>query len=227
MSILLFALKLLGWILLGLLALLLLLLLLPVTAMAKYDAGGFELWLSVLGLRFHAVDPAREKKAKEKKKPQGEEKEAGGEKEKKKARAKPQIDWELVKALLAPGGRAVKLVFGSLRWRHIRLRLVVGGADPCDVGIRTGRTWAALGALLSLALGLWKHMSFDELTVLPDFLDDKADEALYAAWLTVQPIVFLAAACIVLWRIVCYKIHSAREEVPQTKEKTEYERTTA
>lgn len=225
LGVLLFVLKLLGWLLLGLLVLLLLLLVTPVTVKARYENSELRVRIRVLFFEFAAVDPDKPaRKKKEEKEPAAEEQAAPSEKP---AKEKKKLDWELIRAAIRPGGRALGFFLGSLRWSHICVRMVVAGEDAFEVGTATGKAWETVGGLFTAARHIWKHVRVDELCVIPDFLDEHGDEEHYAAWVTALPINLVIAFFILFNRIVAYKINQMKRRKAAEKETIKYGRESA
>ena len=202
MSVLLLVLKILGWTVAALLALIVLALFIPVSLLPEYAAGRFTLHMQVLCFKFGLYDSEKqargEKADKKRSQQQTEEKKEDGQKKKSK------LDAALIRALLKPAAGAVGWFLRSIRIDHVRVRLVVRGADAAQVGIRTGKVWQGLTAAILLVRQIWRPR-FDELSVLPDFLDEYRDRTLLGARITALPICLLAAAVLFLVRFMKYR----------------------
>ena len=158
-GILLLILKILAWILLGIVALVLLVLIIPVTLEIIYKEKKLRVSARYLFLRFKIYGYPKKDTVEKTAKQDDEDKEKKG------------IDFELVKKLLKPGGRAVWALLKRLKIRDVRVVIVAKGKNAADVGINAGRTWAALGAGLDIVNSIWKRVEYKEITVLPDFAE--------------------------------------------------------
>ena len=133
------------WIALGVL---ILLAVLPLGVRAAYDADGPQLWVVIGPVRLQLLPgKGKDKKTKEekpKKEPKEKPKAAGSTGAKKKDKGGPISDFlPLVQILLD----LLADFKGKLRVDILELDLVLAGGDPCDLGIKYGKAWAALGNL--------------------------------------------------------------------------------
>ena len=207
MSVLLFLVKFVGWLLLGVLGLLMLVLLFPVSAQPLYRDGRFGLWVRVFGIRLTVVDPdkPRQKRAKKDKRAA---KDTTGKKAdetdtEKSPKQKKTVDWAFLRTLLPPAGRAARLVFRGIRVTEIDAVLIVSGREPHDIGKKTGTVWAVFGELAALLQQIFGRVSFTRVDVVPDFMDEHAGRHRFGCRVTALPVTFAAAGCIVLksvWR---------------------------
>lgn len=121
---------------------------LPLGVVAQYHGGG-PLVQAYIGPVPITLYPARKKKA-EKKKPAR--KKAGSKKktgtaEKKKSGGSLADFVPLVKLAL----EFLKEFFRrKLRVRHLELKVILSGGDPCDLAVNYGKCWAAMGNLWPL-----------------------------------------------------------------------------
>lgn len=137
-------LRIVGYILLGLLALLLILLLLPVRARVRYD-GALKVWAGCGPVNLRLLPKKEGKKAapkkpkKEKKKPQ----EGDGKKPKKKRTLSLSEILDYVRVALDAVGKLRR----RLRVPHLQANLVVGGKDAAAVALTYGRLAGAISSL--------------------------------------------------------------------------------
>ncbi len=159
-------LRVLGWILLGILGLMALLLLTPVSVRAKYE-DALEVWLGLGPVKLRAFPPKKRKKAE--KQPQKAKKT-----KEKKAKQKPKTEKEpkrsplaLEKPTLAQLPDYLRLgadALGSMRRRilvrNFRLDLTLGGDDAAKTALNYGRVaalFSILGPLLERAFRVRKR----------------------------------------------------------------------
>lgn len=140
-------LKVIGWVLLGLLAVVLLLLMVPVKVRGAYRDGKAEVTVRYGPVKLQILPPKGKKESEEPKpaKPQ----KARPKKEKpKKPRAKINTEQILYALEKLPPilGRALKRTGRSIHIRPLQLYILAAGPDPAAVGILYGRLEAALAA---------------------------------------------------------------------------------
>ncbi len=204
-------LRLIGWLLLLIVAVLVLLLLTPVTAKLSYEGGALRVRVRILFVEFAAVGPDRPKK--EKKTGKGGEADRDGPQEQSEPEKKRGgLDMRMVRAVLRPGGPALIRLLRALRLRHICVRVVVAGGDPCETGIAAGRTWQALGNAFALARQIWRRLRVDELRVIPDFMDEHEGESRFSVWVTALPVRVVALLLILAVRAAAYKIRQTGKD---------------
>lgn len=181
-------LKIIGLTLAGALALILIALLIPAVLEISYRHKKLNITLKYIFFRFRLLkadvakpddEEALEEKA-----------ETGEEKEKKK---KVKLDIGIMLKLLKPGGRAVWYVTKRLRVYDICVRAVAKGADCAEVGIHSGRIWAATGALCGAVNSVWPKARYKEWTVIPDFVGGMDDQEKYGCKIAALPIIIVIA----------------------------------
>ncbi len=164
MSALLVALKVLGWILLGLLALLLLVCLAPVSVFVRYEAGELTIYARVYGIKIKLL-PGLAAKEEEKAAAQGKTEDKAKEKVK-------QLTLSTVRGYLSPGTRAAVYFFAHVRVSDVCVVLAPLCDDPMHTAFKAGREWAELGALAALAENTFKEVVIDEMRVVPVFFGE-------------------------------------------------------
>ncbi|MDO4566446.1 MAG: hypothetical protein Q4B42_03860 [Oscillospiraceae bacterium] len=172
MSVLLVILKILGWLLLGLLALLIIALFIPLKLCFRYEKGALNLEAGALGFKFDILN--REESVAEKDSVEEEKEKKESAEGKRKSAPKPDLD--TLRELMGAGGSALRRILGSLKFRRVSVVLVAHGWDAYETGVNTGRIWTGLGAALTLLLSLWPDASFEKLVVIPDFMDEHGGE---------------------------------------------------
>lgn len=83
-------------------------------------------------------------------------------------RKKARLTLNIIVTMLRGAGRLTKAVFGALRFTKIKVCLGVRGGDPAEAA----RTYGKLNAWLYPSLGVldrFVYLDFDELRILPDF----------------------------------------------------------
>ena len=194
------------------LGLVLLVLLIPITVGLHFENGEFRVWLRLWFVKFGVFPvPGWLQKLIDRF--------AGGEKKEKHPRKKdepapakaagPQpsplqklLDLlEKIRTIAANAGWFLRKVFWSLRIRHIRVLVPVGGKDVAKVGIQCGRVHAMLGAALGVLQNYFR-LQFDQLYVEPDFTGQSAQKPVFACEITAHGISIVIAAIAVLIRLV-------------------------
>lgn len=206
MSIVLLILKIIGWTLLALLAVVIIALFLPLTLSAKADDDGILVRLKILFYRRTLYDSGAPEKPE---KPPKEEKQEEPKKEKTSESSGSGIDTDMIKALVAPALSATRFILRHISITHIDLVVVIHSFDPYDTGVNTGRVWTAFGAISTLLKLTFRRTQYDRLIVIPDFMDEHADEWCFGCDVTMRGATAVAAAFIVLKRLLVYKIKSA------------------
>ncbi len=202
MRVVLLALKIVGWLLLGLLLLLVLALVMPACATVRYEAGRLIVRLRVLGIPFTVCGGEEAGRAHRKKRRNKPREETSPQEKPEKKRGRPDIA-ELA-GLLKPAAGAAGFLLRRIRFSHVRVLLVAGGRDAAEVGINTGRLWQAVGAAGALVRQLWRPQ-VEELTVLPDFLGEYAGRERVSFRVTAMPVSALAAGILLLTRYLKIK----------------------
>lgn len=100
---------------------------------------------------------------------------------------KPEKD---LHRLLHTAAQAVSLAGGVVRrllagiWIHsIRVHLPIYAGDASETAIRVGRIYAAAGASLGV-LKNFLHLSFKQYEIIPDYTNEKAEEAFFSCKIT-------------------------------------------
>ncbi len=151
-------LRILGWTLLGVLALLLVLLCVPVRLTFRFSPGGAEATLRYAFLRFPLAGEEKRRRAEEKAARQAR-KEAGRRSKKKKQEERPRSLGDKLRqarAFLPLTGPVLHLalrlagkLLRCIKIPHLRVRVQVGGEDPAKAAVQYGAISAAAGNLLA------------------------------------------------------------------------------
>lgn len=208
MSVVLTILKVLGWVLLGLLALIVALLFVPAKACFSYESSRLLVRAGALGFWIEIYDSAKKKEPKE----SGESTQPEESEPKLEAKTKSEPDIELLKTMISAGGRAVVRVLRGLRIRHICVTLIAHGFDPYETGVKTGKIWAGIGAALTLLRSIWRDLGVDRLEVIPDFMGEHKGCESISCEISSMSIGFVAALAIFGWRYLRYKIKKRSDE---------------
>lgn len=184
-------LEILGWVLLGLLALLVLLLVCPVTIRLRLDkASQLQVWVRVLFVRLRVFPlkprkPKAEKPKKAKAKKQEDEAEAPADKKKKKQRS-PAETVALIKRLAKAGLAALGAFMRHLKVRGVELVLPVHAEEASDTAVRCGQLQTAVGAARAVLDGRL-NIRYKQLQLVPDFTGNYGHLLLFACKLRFQP----------------------------------------
>ena len=144
MAVFLIVLKVILIILLSAIGLLLLLLFLPTMAIVDYREGQVSVKLRVLYFIKLKLPLSGKKKTAKPKAADQPESEAKSDKK------KPQLDFELIKKLLPPGGRLIKKICSAISITQIDVFFPVHDANPAKTALSYGRAWAAYGIIYPL-----------------------------------------------------------------------------
>jgi len=221
----------LGWILLGLLALLLIVLIMPVCVSMELREGTLSVWvrlfrvfkLKLLPLKKTAA-PKQEKEkepkpaapaAKEEKPPE----EAPAPPPKEDAAPKPKpaeapkteaeaskkkkfaITFDFIMEVLSAAGVLMRRVFRALHFRKIILVLPIHKDDAAQTALACGQVQAALSAGIA-ALENFLDLRFDGVRILPDFTDEIQAGPYVSFELATRPILLVLAGLCALWRFL-------------------------
>lgn len=187
-----------GWALLGILALILLVLLAPAAASVRFEHGQLSVKVRVLFIQKtifpqdenKKVKPKKEKKKKKKKDKPEEEQAKEPKEEKKKKTVSDYI--ALAKRLLASGKDALKPVLHNLRIIDTRLVLPVHAEEAADTALKFGRAQTAIGTARALLDGRL-DVRFKQLEVIPDFTGQRQDELFFACKIVLNPVIMVVA----------------------------------
>lgn len=181
-----------GWVLLGLLALLVLALVLPTVITVRWDRDGLRVWARVLFVRVQ-VFPFKERKAKpaREKKPK-KQKEEGDEKEEK----PPKSFGErvaFIRRLARAGMAAVRVFVRHMRINAVQVVAPLHMEDASDTALMVGRAQGAVGGLRAVLDGRLK-VRFKRIQIIPDFAGQLQDEWLFACKVAFNPVIMFKAA---------------------------------
>lgn len=203
MTILLAVLKVLGWILLGLLALVAVLLLVPLAAELTYDAGGFRARVRILGIPVRVYPlPAFVQRLldRKKRKPAPE-----AEKPPQPAKPKKKLTLSDLVELVSTAGGAMRLVLRGLWVYGIRAVVYVHKDDAAATAIACGQTQAGIHSGIAV-LRNFLHLHFRQLQVFADYDGSRADDGTFSCGIAAVPVVLLIAALWALARLSREKI---------------------
>ncbi len=157
------------WVFLALLGILLLLLLMPVCVSVEYDYTKLTVLLRVLGFKF-TLYPAKEK-AEKAPKPAEETPETPPQSDEK-PKQKPTLPTlEQISGLVSTANGAIRLLLKGVFFRKIRIVYPYHQEDPADTAIGYGKLQAYLGGAIA-TLRNFLHLSFKELSIIPDFANE-------------------------------------------------------
>lgn len=174
MSALLVALKIIGWLFVGLLALLALVCVAPVALTAAYENGELTVFARVYGVRIPIVPGLATREKKEKKQKEQPD-EPVPEKEK-----KPAPDLETLRGYLAGGAHAAAYFLARVRLQNVVVRLAPACDDAMQTAFKTGRLWAEFGALSALAQNTFREVTFEDVAITPVFSQEYAPQEKYS-----------------------------------------------
>lgn len=204
-----FVLVVLGWVLLGLLALVVLLLALPATFSVRYAQGQLTAYARIFFVKIKLYP--RPPKTREKPAPVKAEKPAGDEAEKhgKKKKRSPAETLDFAKRLAGAGWAAMKLFFRHARFHGIELVLPVHAEDAADTALRCGKIQALIGAVRAL-LEERLHLGYKRLVLIPDFTGRFAGELVAGVKLSFCPGVALGMGFVFLKHFLASRPRAAR-----------------
>lgn len=219
-----------GWVLLGLLALLLLLLFAPVSLYVRYANGSFTLKARILFV-FIRLFPQKElteqqrrakeakqaaKQAKKDAKKDAQNEEDAPKAEEPKAKRSFGQTVVLVRRLANAGLYALRMVLRHLRVRGVRLVLPVHSAEAADTAMNTGRLQAAVGTARGV-LGNLLNVRYRQLEVFPDFTGQMRNLTSFSCNVSISPVIIVAAGVAGLVRFLSSgrKKRRGRKQAPQ------------
>jgi len=219
LSIVILVLKILGWTVLGVLALVIIALFIPVHVDAQYRSGTVQAKLRWLFLSFRLFDSSVKKAAKEVK--EADEKlDAVGqgkppEEAQSKAVAKPKFraDLTLIQELLDPSSRFLRTVLRNVAFLDVCAVTVARGKDAAEVGVQTGRLWAFYGMAMGFLGSRFRTVRYREVAVIPDFTGSELDSERYSCTIRLMPYIMgVAAAALLLRSLAPLRRHSSRQQ---------------
>lgn len=213
------ALRVLLWVLAGLLVLLLIALVLPVGAQIVWEKGALTVYARAAFVRLRVYPFAeRKKKAKPGKKrpvrpkqpPQqsAAEDKTGGGASPKPAGAKPareppiRLEFTLntIRALASTAGGLIRRVLRGIRVHEVTLRLPVHGQDAADTALRYGRINALLHTTLAAVSNLMR-VECKQLALAADFTDEYKGQEYFSCKITTRLIIMVTAGIWALYRL--------------------------
>lgn len=219
-----------GWTLLGILALLILLMLLPISLQIEYAAQKLVVRVRVLFVCFR-VFPIKEKTDEQnevqeaKKQQKQEKKKAKAEKKKQKEAAKKKKSDEptdeeieekpkkkrsieelvlLGQQVLGSGVKGGKFIFKHIHLKDVEIVLPVYDEDAAQTAIKYGKAQGILAGAYAL-LQNFTHITYKRLAVIPDFLNQYKEETTFACKIEASPIIILIGTIIALRQYFAYK----------------------
>lgn len=212
-----------GWILLGILALVLIVLLAPVVVGLSYRDETFTLTLRLLGfIRLTLLPQDEEKKQKSAAK-----KEAKAAKKRKKQEEKPQKpkrkrtlkQWlYLIKRILYSADAAKDLALGGIRVYDLVFILAIHEEEAGDTAIRYGQLQAALGGVRALLENLIK-IRYKTLVLIPDFAGQYATSPVFSCKIAACPVIMLVAGIAALRAFLRYRRVFGREPLSKVQQR--------
>ncbi len=199
-------LKIIGWVVLGLILLIIIALFIPADALIHHEHKRFTVTLRYLFFRIKLYDSDKEK---ETDLPADEEIEVV---KKESPAVKTAGTVRLILRLLDPASKSVARILRSLRFRKVCLVLVANGDDAAEIGIHTGRLWAYIGGAMSLVHNLWPHFTCDQLEVLPNFTGEYTGREKFSCQIRAFLFIILLSGLYVLRAFLAARRDLAREE---------------
>lgn len=173
-----------GWLLLAVLAILLLAMFVPLSA--NIACRNDETTVDAQILFFHIpILPERPKKKTKKKKEKKKPKPADEKKPTKKKKRKPLITLQFVLEMLESAGWMMKRFFKGLWFKELRLCWVVHSGDAAATAIDYGKTSAALYAAEASMQNLF-NLRVEEFRVLPNFAGEQEAEKHFSCKITAR-----------------------------------------
>ena len=186
-------LKIIGYIVAGLVGLVFLVLILPFSVRVKYINKELKVTAHVLLVPIKVL-PMKEKKEKEEKKKKKKKKE-------KKETEKLGFDKSLIKKLLPAAIKFLKWVSFSIRIRRVKLQIVVQKEDSYLTGITVGRLYSGL-VLLKQLLSQIIHIKYKKVMVVPDFGMQYGNRTDLDCKVVVFPCILIVAAIELLLKVI-------------------------
>ncbi len=190
-----------GWVLLGLLALVVLLLVAPITAVVRFEHGILTVHVWVLFVRFRvfplakkAKKPKKVKAKKEKSKKQDAQQQEQEQTQKDSAFAKRVA---MLKRAMRASKPAIAFVVRHLAVRRVQLVLPVHSADAAATALQCARAQAALGSLRAVLDGRLS-VRWRRLQIFPDFTGEMQGYLFFACNIVLVPVIMLIAGFIFL-----------------------------
>lgn len=211
MSVVWLVLSILGWTVLGILALVAVALAIPGVLELELQHGVFNLsarWFVLnkvilpasKGGKVQSSDEG-EKKGKPHRQPDAAE-ETGLKKERQSKPARMHLDWNFLWDMVDPSLRSVRMILRKIRLRHVRIVTVVRADDVDQVGIQTGRRWATIGVIAGHLNARCSSVQYDEVQVIPDFTRTCQTSEVIACHLVMTPYTAVFAALVLLFRAI-------------------------
>lgn len=177
-----------GWALLGLLALLVLAFVLPCVITVQYSRAGLFVWARLLFVRVR-VFPPKPRRAKpkrevppKKEKPENTKKKPKKEKPPKTMEEKLALVKRLVKASVAAG----QVFLRHMRFNGVQVVLPVHSQDASDTALLCARIHGGLGSLRAFLDGRLK-LRFKRIQIIPDFTGQLQKELFFACKVAFNP----------------------------------------
>lgn len=221
-----------GWILLGVLALIIIILLMPVVVGLSYRDETFTVTLRLLGLiKLTLLPQDEEKKAKKEAKRQAKEakkkrkkskRETEGEEKPKRKRTVKQWLY-LIKRILYSADAAKDLALKGIRVYDFEFILAVHAEEAGDTAIRFGQIQAAVGGARALLENLIK-IRYKTLVLIPDFAGQYDSAPIFSCKIAACPVIMLVVGIAALRAFLRYRRVFGREPLSKEQQKELEER---
>lgn len=191
----------LGWVLLTLLGLLALALVVPVFVDLEYKDKKF---FAVLRLFFWwkiSLYPMPEKPDRPKPEAKKQDGADAADKEKSARKPVPKITLEMVWGLVSTAGAAMRIVFRSLWFTHIRVVWPVHEDTPAETAIAYGRTQAYFGGAVAALRNFLNLRKFEQVDILADYDDKFSESTQLACTIGATPVIMVIAGVYALVRV--------------------------
>lgn len=185
-----------GWILLGLLALLVLALVLPTVITVQLDKNGLRVWARLLFVRVK-VFPLKPRKPKPVKETKAKKKDETPKEKKEKPKKSFGEQFVFIKRLAKAGIAAMGVFLRHVRINAVQVVAPLHMEDASETALWVGRAQGALGGLRAVLDGRLK-VRFKRIQVIPDFAGQMQDAWLFACKVAFNPVIMFKMAFVFL-----------------------------
>lgn len=198
-----FVIKIILWVLLGLLGLLLLLLVIPASASVRFEEEEFYLSVRYLFLKFR-IFPPKEKKQKNNDKDAEDKKEDEKQspKKEKKKKTLPEL-LHFVNKIVSSASSGLQFLLKFLWIRRVELVVPVHAEDAGDTAVQFGQVQALIGGTRAVLDNIF-NISYKMLQVYPDFSGQYAAGIYFSCKIVASPVIMLATAFVAFKRYLTY-----------------------
>jgi len=113
-----------------------------------------------------------------------------------------KLDLDFILDLIDPSRRSVQIILRGIKLEHVTIITVVRDDEVDQVGIKTGRRWAAIGYITARLNALCRRVEYDEVQVISDFTASCQVKEVIACHIVLYPYTVVFSVLVLLLRVI-------------------------